>query len=310
MFYLNESLDQERFEEAGDESSPTSPDPPSVEEGPSRNNYGSHAPRAETGPGRPSSLPTRPTGAFEPSGFKILALLNALEAGDFDATSDEIIESVNRSEQEEDGRTLKRVTELIYKRTVDNPPVSEMYARLCRKMMEQISPNIQDKTIRNSEGQPITGAILFRKYLLNRCQEDFEHDRSTTESEVTPGVHKEAKRCNRRPVEFIGELFKLQMLTERIMHECIKVLISNVVNPEEEDIESLCTLLTTAGQNLDNPKARNHMDIYFERMREIAKGGNISSQMRLKLLDVIGLRARRWQAGIPLQWGVTGGIPQ
>ena len=41
-------------------------------------------------------------------------------------------------------------------------------------MMEQFSPNVQDNGICNAEGKPITGGLLFRKYLLNRCQEDFE----------------------------------------------------------------------------------------------------------------------------------------
>ena len=67
------------------------------------------------------------------------------------------------------------------------------------------------------------------------------------------------------------------------MHECIKKLLSNVVNPEEEEIESLCKLLTTVGQSLDNAKARNHMDIYFERMQEMARGSNINSRMQYML---------------------------
>src|ERR1700722_16110164 len=36
----------------------------------------------------------------------------------------------------------------------------------------------------------------------------------------------------------IGKLFKPQMFNERIMHECIKKLLSNVENPEKEKIES------------------------------------------------------------------------
>ena len=53
-------------------------------------------------------------------------------------------------------------------------------------------------------------------------------------------------------IRFIGELFKLQMSTERVMHECIKKLLGNVENPEEE-IESFCKLLTIGGS--DTPKA-------------------------------------------------------
>ncbi|KAF8335869.1 uncharacterized protein EI90DRAFT_3047364 [Cantharellus anzutake] len=39
------------------------------------------------------------------------------------------------------------------------------------------------------------------------------------------------------------------MPTARIMHECIKKLLSNVDDPEEEEIESLCQLLTTVGHH-------------------------------------------------------------
>ena len=69
------------------------------------------------------------------------------------------------------------------------------------------------------------------------------------------------------------------MLTERIMHECIKKLLGNVENPEEEEIESLCKLLTTVGMLLDTAKARAHLDVYFSRMRELTKNKNVNARM-------------------------------
>ncbi|KAG9085545.1 hypothetical protein FS749_004337 [Ceratobasidium sp. UAMH 11750] len=255
---------------------------------------------------------------------KVKSLLNKLTMDKFDSISDQIIEWANKSEQEKDGSTLMQVIKLIFEKAKDEAAFSEMYARLCRKMMERVSPNVQDETIRNAEGQPITGGLLFRKYLLNRCQEDFERGWSAKEAAAALAASKagddkaaeaasqangeavlyseeyyaaaKAKRQGLGLVRFIGELFKLQMLTERIMHECIKKLLSNVINPEEEEIESLCKLLTTVGQSLDNAKARNHMDIYFERMQEMARGSNINSRMQFMLQDVIELRHRHWQA--------------
>ncbi|QRW12604.1 eukaryotic translation initiation factor 4G [Ceratobasidium sp. AG-Ba] len=255
---------------------------------------------------------------------KVKSLLNKLTMDKFDSISDQIIEWANKSEQEKDGSTLMQVIKLIFEKAKDEAGFSEMYARLCRKMMERVSPNVQDETIRNSEGQPITGGLLFRKYLLNRCQEDFERGWSAKEAAAALAASKagedkaaeaasqangeaalyseeyyaaaKAKRQGLGLVRFIGELFKLQMLTERIMHECIKKLLSNVVNPEEEEIESLCKLLTTVGQSLDTAKAKTHMDIYFERMSEMARGNNINSRMQFMLQDVIELRQRHWQA--------------
>ncbi|KAG9054712.1 hypothetical protein FS842_004360 [Serendipita sp. 407] len=255
---------------------------------------------------------------------KVKALLNKLTMEKFDSISLQILEWANRSVNENDGRTLIQVIRLVFEKATDEATWSEMYARLCRFLMERISQDVRDEGIKNADGKPIAGGNLFRKYLLNRCQEDFERGWSAREAAVQAAASKaeddkaaaaaaekagtgeevlysdeyyaaqKAKRRGLGLVKFIGELFKLQMLTERIMHECIKKLLSNVENPEEEEIESLCKLLTTVGQALDTPKAKSHMDIYFSRMQELANNGQISSRIQFMLLDIIELRTRKW----------------
>jgi translation initiation factor 4G len=242
---------------------------------------------------------------------KMTSLLNRLTMYNFDSISDQIIKWANRSEQEKDASTLMQVIKLVFEKAKDEETFSEMYARLSRKMMERVSPNVQDEAIRNAEGQPTMGGLLFRKYLLNRCQEDFERGWLAKEAAAAmaaskvggdkageaagqvsgePALYSEeyyaaakAKRRGLGLVRFMGELFKLQMLTVRIMHECTRKLLSNVVNPEEEEIESLCKLLTTVGHSLDNAKARNHMDIYFERMQGMVKNSSIKHRLRFML---------------------------
>lgn len=242
---------------------------------------------------------------------KVKGLLNKLTMEKFDSISDQIITWANKSETEKDGRTLIHVIRLVFEKATDEAAWSEMYARLCRKMMEKISPNVQDDGIRNADGKPIAGGQLFRKYLLNRCQEDFERGwaakdaaasaaaakasedaavkkaaEASGEAELYSDEYYAAQKAKRRGlglIQFIGELYKLQMLTERIMHECIKKLLGNVDNPEEEEIESLCRLLTTVGRLLDNPKAHAHMDIYFTRMKELGKSNNVAPRMQFML---------------------------
>ncbi|KAF7297995.1 hypothetical protein HMN09_01020400 [Mycena chlorophos] len=258
----------------------------------------------------------------------VKSLLNKLTVEKFDSISDKIIEYANRSEK--DVQTLHDVIQVVFQHATDQPidgvPWTEMYARLCRKMMEQISPKVQDDGIKTAEGKPITGGQLFLKYLLKRCQEDFERgwgvkeataaikgtEDKAQEKKVEQGGKKaadggpryldeyyaaqKAKRQGLGLIKFIGELFKLQMLTERIMHECVKKLLGNVENPEEEEIESLCKLISTVGSLLDTPKARAHMDVYFSRMKKLSKSKRVSSRMQFMLQDVIELRDRKWQA--------------
>jgi len=78
---------------------------------------------------------------------------------------------------------LIQVIKLVFEKVIDEATWSEMYAHLGRKMMEQISPKVQVNGIKNNDGKPITGGQLFCKYLLNRCQEDFE--RSWVAKEAT-----------------------------------------------------------------------------------------------------------------------------
>jgi translation initiation factor 4G len=246
---------------------------------------------------------------------KVKGLLNKLTMEKFDSISDQIISWANKSENEKDGRTLIQVIKLVFEKATDEATWSEMYARLGRKMMEQISPKVQDDGIKNNDGKPITGGQLFRKYLLNQCQEDFERgwvakeataaaaatkameDEAVKAANEKKGDQKEehalyseeyyaAQKAKRRGlglIKFIGELFKLQMLTERIMHECVKKLLGYVDNPEEEEIESLCKLLTTIGNSLDTPKARAHMDVYFSRMKELTKSTHVTPRMQFML---------------------------
>jgi hypothetical protein len=201
---------------------------------------------------------------------KVKALLNKLTEERFDSISDQIIQLANKSVNEKDGRTLVQVIRLVFDKATDEVNCSEMCARLCRKMMEQVSPDVQDDGIKNQKGKPMAGGQLFRKHLIHRCQEDFERG-------------SKAKRQGLGLMKFIGELFKLQMLTERVMHECVKKLLGNVEYPEEEEIESLCQLLETIGQLLDTPKTRAHMDVYFTHMKELSKNINVSYRMQIML---------------------------
>jgi hypothetical protein len=232
---------------------------------------------------------------------QVKTLLNELTTEHFDSISDQIIAWANKSEKEKDGRTLIQVIEVIFESATNDVMFSEMYARLCHKMMEQVSPKVQDHSILDAKGKPVAGGRLFRKYLVGRCREEFERgwlNRATTADQAikeanekdkageVSELHSEEyyaadKARHRRLglVRFIGELFKLQMLTEHIMHECIKKCLANVENPGEDEIESLAILLTTVGGLLDTRKARGHLDVYFSRMQEWTKNKNVNVRM-------------------------------
>lgn len=232
----------------------------------------------------------------------IKALLNELTRDNFDLVSDQIIDWVNKSVNERSGCTLMRVTQLVYDKAVNDDSSSDIYALLCRKIMELIRHDVQDDGIKDRNGKPMAGPPQFRKYLLIRLQTAFEGHFLPEELEDVDAARTDhvddcervcclneesttqrVKRAEVGLMRFIGQLFRLQMLTERIIHECIKKLLANVQDPKEEDLEQLCGLMKTVGEMLDTQKAHAYMDVYFARIKELKKRPSMSVRIALML---------------------------
>ncbi|XP_071073831.1 eukaryotic translation initiation factor 4 gamma 3 isoform X39 [Dasypus novemcinctus] len=197
---------------------------------------------------------------------------------------------------------LKGVIDLVFEKAIDEPSFSVAYANMCRCLVTLKVP-MADKP---------GNTVNFRKLLLNRCQKEFEKDKADDDvfekkqkeleaasaPEERARLHDEleeakdkARRRSIGNIKFIGELFKLKMLTEAIMHDCVVKLLKN---HDEESLECLCRLLTTIGKDLDFEKAKPRMDQYFNQMEKIVKERKTSSRIRFMLQDVIDLRLCNW----------------
>lgn len=55
-------------------------------------------------------------------------------------------------------------------------------------------------------------------------------------------------------LQFMGELFKLGMLSETIIHECITRLLKST--SDDESLECFRVLIMTTGKDLDRPWAK------------------------------------------------------
>ncbi|XP_049627898.1 eukaryotic translation initiation factor 4 gamma 3 isoform X4 [Suncus etruscus] len=197
---------------------------------------------------------------------------------------------------------LKGVIDLVFEKAIDEPSFSVAYANMCRCLVTLKVP-MADKP---------GNTVNFRKLLLNRCQKEFEKDKADDDvfekkqkeleaasaPEERTRLHDEleeakdkARRRSIGNIKFIGELFKLKMLTEAIMHDCVVKLLKN---HDEESLECLCRLLTTIGKDLDFEKAKPRMDQYFNQMEKIVKERKTSSRIRFMLQDVIDLRRCNW----------------
>ncbi|KAI1001404.1 Eukaryotic translation initiation factor 4 gamma [Podosphaera aphanis] len=270
---------------------------------------------ASTGTSGPVPGASAVSGHMEPDMVqrKVKAALNKMTPEKFDKISDQILTIAAQSKDEADGRTLRQVIQLTFEKATDEAHWASMYAKFCKRMLETMSPEIKDETILDKFGNVVSGGSLFRKYLLNRCQVEFERgwkmdlpekpegergEEKTEEAVMLSDEYYIAAAAKRRGlglVQFIGELYKLGMLTERIMHECVKKLVDYTGIPDEAEIESLTKLLKTIGFNLDgNKNGKLIMDAYFVRIQSMINTPELPSRLRFMLMDIVDLRKKDW----------------
>merc|ERR1712142_1156754 len=241
---------------------------------------------------------------------KVLAILNKLTPQKFETLVQKFQELPIDTQDK-----LSVCMELVFEKAVDEPAFSVAYAQMCKVM--------QMKKVPVDGGNEENMYVNFRKLLISRCQKEFEKDymenldrekyvqdmaAATTEDDkkrVKIEFEQMEMKLRRRSlgnIRFIGELYKLNMLTARIMHECVKKLL---MTTDEESLECLCRLVTTVGKDLEEETTGrlskgpqpgiNDLSVYFKEMSKLVEQRKISSRVRFLMQDVIELRQNGWK---------------
>ncbi|KPP59314.1 eukaryotic translation initiation factor 4 gamma 2-like [Scleropages formosus] len=199
---------------------------------------------------------------------------------------------------------LKGVILLIVDKALEEPKYSCLYAQLCLRLAEDApnfdgpSPEIQ---------APQKQSTTFRRLLISKLQDEFEnrtrnvevyekHDNPLTSEEEEQRAIAKIKMLGN--IKFIGELGKLDLIHESILHKCIKTLLEKKKRVQlkdmGEDLECLCQIMRTVGPRLDHEKAKSLMDQYFGRMRSLMGNKDLPARIRFLLQDTVELRENGW----------------
>lgn len=255
---------------------------------------------------------------------EVKGMLNKLTLDKFDSISDKIIEMGIMSKT-----IMPGTIDLIFDKAVEEPKFASMYARLCLKIvMHENEEKVKaDPALPNEDGSPAKIELEFRRFLISKCQVEYEKKKAWSSNRLAklaadkdePATPEEAKqradeearkaagelteedyaliKVKRRVLgnmRFIGELFNVGLLPEKIMHAVIVELLRNVSDPEEEEVESFCRLFTTVGPKLDTVAAQRQIESYLGRMTQLTTNTVLSTRVRFMILDVLDLRKVKW----------------
>lgn len=223
---------------------------------------------------------------------KVRGILNKLTPENFQKLSSDLLRHAGLNSS----TILKGVILLIFEKALDEPKYSSMYAQLCKRLSEE-APNLETPN----------GKCSFKDVLLNKCQDEFERRSDASKQfdqrvgPLTPEDEERrqiAKKKMLGNIKFIGELGKLEILRESILHECCLALLDKKKKGEAkdmaEDLECLCQIMKTCGKILESDKGRCLVRQYFARLDKLAQNPNLPIRIRFMLRDTIELRMNNW----------------
>ncbi|XP_049324212.1 eukaryotic translation initiation factor 4 gamma 1-like isoform X4 [Astyanax mexicanus] len=223
------------------------------------------------------------------------SILNKLTPQTFDRLIQRVTELAIDTEER-----LRGVISLVFEKAVREPHFSEIYAKMCHRLVDLKVPTSKDPAVN----------VEFRVLLLHCCKEEFKKNKdeeiieekqkqldAATENEERQQLKEEleeaknkARRRSLGNIKFVGELFKLRMLKDSIIHHCVAKLLKDEA---EESLECLSKLLSTVGKDADE-KDKTRMDHYFTEIEEIVRARKTSSRIRFMLQDLLDLRRNKW----------------
>ena len=240
---------------------------------------------------------------------KLTWILNRITPENYDKLSKKAIDLVATAETISD---LENFIHCIFSKSINEPIYCEFYARLCNDMakifIREDSQSI-DPEILNLDTKQVT----FRRCLLTICQQEFEKDKNDNDqlnqmklrlesctdailkSQLEEDYYLKEKQVHKHSlgnVRLIGQLYRLNMLSENIIHECTVRLLKG--RPTDDYLEELCSLFNVVGMDIDKPEAKDRIDQYFERIQHLMNRGFMSTRVKYLLMNLIDLRLNGW----------------
>lgn len=217
---------------------------------------------------------------------KMKGILNKLTPEKFERLLGQLIPLITSHE------ILQGTITLVFENAVAQPTFVAMYANLCAEL-DSILPEFA-----GIDGKPES----FRKMLANTCQEEYESTESarTAASNAVDKEEAQARAKNRLlgNLRLIAELFKKEMVNDRIMLLILSDLLGAAENnPSEDSLEAACELVTVAGSALEaSPRSKPKLDAIFKHFTRLSNSTSYAPRIRFVVKDVVDLRSQNWVA--------------
>ena len=248
----------------------------------------------------------------DPVRFKITEFLNILTVDNYKSTSEKIYEIIEKEIENQ-----VKFLDVLFNKSVNEKAFVGLYAKLCKdfdKKLPQKAPLKEDK----KTDKPKKYNSMMRTKLLDKCREIFkiENNEKFDEYIKVQDPHErnlKLKNFVLGNVNFIGELIKIQILSKKIVKQCLNNLFDrfNDANSDESlkmiNLEAIVILLNNFGTLLKEKEAKikevdkkafnDVVDEYLQKLEDIIenKKTNIDQPIRYKIINLIDKSKNNWE---------------
>ena len=248
----------------------------------------------------------------DPVKFQITELLNILTKDNYKSIADQIYNII-----EKDIESQVKFLDVLFNKSVNEKSYVALYAKLCKdfdKKLPQKAPPKEDK----KTDKPKKSNSMMRTKLLDKCREIFKIENNEKFDEYIKVQDKEERNIKLKNfvlgnVNFIGELINIQILSKKIVKQCLNNLLERFYDKNSDEslkminLEAVVILLNNFGTLLkerekklkeDDKKAFNSVvDEFLQKLDEIiqSKDTKVDTPVKFKIINLINKSKNNWE---------------
>ena len=244
----------------------------------------------------------------DPIRFKITEHLNILTVDNYKTISENIYEIIK-----DEIENQEKFLDVLFNKSVNEKAYVKLYAKLCKdfdKKLPQKAPKKDEKATKKPTS-------MMRVKLLDKCRQIFKIENNQKFDEyikVQDPVEREIKlkKFVLGNVNFIGELINIQILSKKIVSQCLNNLLArfNDKNADKSlkmiNLEAIVILLDNFGTLLkakeekmkeeDKKNFNEIVDEYLKKLEEvIEKEEGIVQYVKYKIINLIERSKNNWE---------------
>ena len=248
----------------------------------------------------------------DPIRFKITEYLNILTVDNYKSTSEKIYEII-----EKDIENQEKFLDVLFNKSVNEKAFVGLYAKLCKDFDKKLPQKAPLKDDKKTDKVKKYNSIM-RTKLLDKCREIFKIENNEKFDEYIKVQDKQERNMKLKNfvlgnVNFIGELIKIQILSKKIVKQCLNNLFARFNDSKSDEslkmvnLEAIVILLNNFGTLLkekeaklkeDDKKAFNSVvDEYLQKLEEIINKNDtsIDQPIKYKIINLIDKSKNNWE---------------